>query len=81
MLEILETIWLHTIYYIWAQACLKMYLQNVFTNHIYSIYIYEQDLAFNDLQFFIYAINLTKLHQTNPSDGVLSICQIELFDI
>ena len=33
---------------IWLiQEC---YLQNVFTNHIYLVYLYEEDLALNNLQ-------------------------------
>ena len=45
-----------------VQACLRMYLQNVFTNHIY-IYIYireREDLALNNLQWFI-------CHKTQPN--------------
>ena len=32
---------------------LKCYQQNVFTNHIYLIYMYEEDLALNNLQWLI----------------------------
>ena len=30
-----------------------MYLQNEFTNHIYLIYMYKEDLALNNLQCLI----------------------------
>ena len=31
--------------------------QNMFTNHMYLIYMYKQDLAFNNLQWLIYHKN------------------------
>ena len=31
----------------------KCYQQNVFTNHIYLIYMYKEDLALNNLQWLI----------------------------
>ena len=36
------------------------YQQNVFTNPIYLIYMYKQDLALNNLQWLIY-------HKTQPN--------------
>ena len=30
-----------------------VYLQNIFTNHIFNIYIYKQDLALNNQQWLI----------------------------
>ena len=44
----------------WAQVCLKCYQQNVFTNHMYLIYMYKEDLALNNLWWLI-------CHKTKPS--------------
>ena len=33
-----------------AQACLKCYEENVFTNHLYLIYMYKEDLGLSNLQ-------------------------------
>ena len=41
----------------------KCYLQNVFTNHIYLIYMYEEDLALNNQQWLI-------CHKTQPNQIV-----------
>ena len=32
----------------------KCYLQNMFTNHLYLIYMYKEDFALNNLQWLIY---------------------------
>ena len=40
----------------------KGHLQNVFTNHIYLIYMYEQELALNNLQGLI--CHKTQTNQT-----------------
>ena len=42
------------------KACLKCYQQNVFTNHIYLMYMYKEDLALNNLQWLI-------CHKTKPN--------------
>ena len=44
----------------WAQAQQKNYQQNVFTYHIYLIYMYKQDLALDNLQWLI-------CHKTKPN--------------
>ena len=40
-------------------ASFKMYLQNVFTNHMYSIYMYKKDLTLNNQHSLI-------CHKTKP---------------
>ena len=44
----------------WAPVHLKCYLQNVFTNYIYFMYMYKEDLALSNLQGSI-------CHKTHPN--------------
>ena len=44
---------------------LRCYLQNVFTNHIYLIYMYKEDLALYNLQRLI-------CHKTQPLNEILT---------
>ena len=37
-----------------AQTCFKILSKNVFTNHIYLIYMYKEDLALDNQQRLIY---------------------------
>ena len=46
-----------------VQAHLKIYLQNVFKNHISNIYIYIKDLALNDQWLLIH-------HKTNQVETI-----------
>ena len=50
----------------------KSYPQNVFTNHIYLIFVYEEDLALNDLQWFI----CHKTKQNKTKINILTIITI-----
>ena len=50
----------------WAQAHVKCYQQNIFTNQIYWIYMYKHDLALNNLQGLI-------KHKPNSSTSNLII--------
>ena len=43
----------------------EFYLQNVFTNHIYLIYMYKEDLASYNLQWLI-------CHKTQPNQIIYS---------
>ena len=47
----------------WAQACLKGYLQNVFRNHVYLIYMYKKNLALNNC-YGTYLLNIYRLYLT-----------------
>ena len=61
----------------WAQSSLKCLQQNAFTNHIYLIYVYKEDVVLNNLQWLI--CHKTKQNQTKPNHTIICLGSIKFY--